>query len=145
MDIRFAALVMTVVGACSPVGSEQPADASESAVHTDWSGEPSERAIERWTATHGTPNHVCADYARSVRIEWMDDVAKLDAACGMTHILGCSTVVNGDPVAYVRGDALQATLVHEVMHALSACQLGNSDAGHADASVWQGLMYNGTM
>ena len=140
--LGLAAALLALLNACSSAPAPAPApSASESSPAMDWHRDPSELAIERWSAVRGAPSAACADYARSIRFEWVDDGAALTKRCGLGYsVIGCFTVDADGPVALVRGDALANTLVHETMHALEACQTHTVDNAHADHALWAGLM-----
>lgn len=107
-----------------------------------WTQDPSERAIEIWTAEHGAPTAKCADDARATQITSMD-TAELARECEQDTlglVAGCMYQydAHGAKVAIDEQymGASHDVYTHELLHVLYFCaHPGDGNHAHTDA-IW---------
>lgn len=142
--MRAMLMVLVVVTGCAAnvAPAAQELDAWSHMPAKDWKVDPSERAIDIWTAEHGEPTAECAELTRGATIHTADFrvVASTcqDGLATVGSVAGCLYAHDVDS-ADIMVDEDQDShdlRTHELLHVLLECaQRGDGDRGHTDA-VW---------
>lgn len=100
---------------------------------------------EQWLTRLGTWSQTCDDYRKTLKIsliyanEYFETCPRNTYACTVFHL---STPFAGktEPYLVLNASFLSTSegtmVVHEYVHVLSSCVLGNSDGSHANPNVW---------
>lgn len=137
-------LMVVVLGACGRdnVAAPEAMDPWSGMPAHAWTQDPSERAIEIWTAEHGAPTEQCVEEVRATVITAMDspELARECRQDTLGNVAGClyQYDIHGAKVAideqYV--GASHDVYTHELLHVLHYCHhRGDGNPRHTDA-VW---------